>query len=146
MRYTAEELAAARAELEKRIRLRGAPAWRPEPGETLYGELLAVETRTISDGQGRGGKKPCECLLVANLETGEVLACYAMHTLLAEQVREQDPRPGDLLMIRYGGKVTGKAAGPDGTPATYHDWQLAVVPTGEQGLPAGEDADPFAEQ
>jgi hypothetical protein len=90
-----------------------APAWRPNPGESLIGEVVEI-------GERIGEYAPYPIVTV-NPEDGEALAFHAFHSVAAAQLAEKRVKIGDHIGILYKGKVEGQ--GPHGS---YHSYRVIV--------------------
>lgn len=98
---------------------RGAEKWDPEAGDMLQG----IVTKTgWYDG---GSYAPSLWILVKDIADGETKRVYAS-TVLANQLREEMPRMGSGVAIRYEGRKPTQ----DGS-RKYHAWTLALVPDKE---------------
>ncbi len=94
----------------------GAEKWAPEAGDMLQG----IVTKTgWYDG---GSYAPSLWILVKDISDGETKRVYAS-TVLANQLREEMPRMGSGVAIRYEGRKPTQ----DGS-RKYHAWTLALVP------------------
>jgi len=101
---------------EKNEEAQGAEKWSPEAGEMLQG----IITKTgWYDG---GAYDPSLWILVKNIADGETVRLYAT-TVLLNQLREEMPKMGSGIAIRYEGRKPTQ----DGS-RKYHSWTLALVP------------------
>lgn len=89
-----------------------APAWRPDHGDKLAGEVVA-----LSERDGGYGSYP---IVTLRRDDGEELAVHAMHQVLSSQLAELRPKVGDRIAIAYRGKVAPKS----GTGAPYHSYRV----------------------
>ena len=97
----------------------GAEKWAPEEGDMLQG----IITKTgWYDG---GSYAPSLWILVKDIADGETKRVYAS-TVLANQLREEMPKMGSGVAIRYEGRKPTQ----DGS-RKYHAWTLALVPDKE---------------
>ena len=104
------------AKQEKNEEAQGAEKWTPETGDLLQG----IITKTgWYDG---GSYAPSLWILVKDIADGETRRVYAS-TVLANQLREEMPRMGSGVAIRYEGRKPTQ----DGS-RKYHAWTLALVP------------------
>ena len=85
---------------EDRARIETATAWRPTPGETVTGTVVAIRAR-----ETEYGKHP---VLVLDTGAENYTAVHAFHGVLKNKLFEIKPTPGDVLTIGYQGKVEGK--------------------------------------
>lgn len=84
-----------------------ADAWEPEEGDTLVGTLVRRSTRNGDYGayeiltiEANGDRSTVGG---ESVEDETPLAVHAYHTVLAQEVEEQDPTPGNLVAIRFNG-------------------------------------------
>lgn len=89
-----------------------APGWRPEPGDQIVGEIIAVDTI-----DGRNGRYQC---ITLRTEDGD-LAVHAFHKVLAAELDRLRPKVGDTLGVAYYGKE-------ERGERSYHKWRAAVEP------------------
>jgi hypothetical protein len=108
--------------IEDRLNADFAEAWKPEPGDTLIGEIVEI-------GERDGGYGPYPIVTIRQDDTS-VLAVHAFHTVLASQLAEQHPAIGDRIGIRYKGRVTS-----EGARGGYHSYRVTV------DRPAGGNVD-----
>ena len=102
--------------MEKNEEVQGAEKWAPEAGEMLQG----IITKT---GWFDGGPyEPSLWILVKDIADGETKRVYAS-TVLLGQLREEMPKMGSGIAIRYEGRKPTQ----DGS-RKYHSWTLALVP------------------
>lgn len=72
-------------------------AWKPAPGEALAGEILAIRTFTNSFGT-------TPMLDIKTEADGQVISVFCK-TVIANEIKRQNAQVGDLIGIRYDGKV-----------------------------------------
>jgi hypothetical protein len=101
------------------IRIRGALAWRPSPGDMLDGKVVKLLAR-----ESEFGVYP-----VVVMDTGDAtyVAVHAFHTILRDGLRELKAAPGDDLVIMYQGKLesknsAGKNAAGEEVKRAYHSY------------------------
>ena len=100
---------------EKNEEVQGAEKWAPEAGEMLQG----IITKT---GWFDGGPyDPSLWILVKDIADGETKRVYAS-TVLLGQLREEMPKMGSGVAIRYEGRKPTQ----DGS-RKYHSWTFALV-------------------
>ena len=100
---------------EKNEEAQGAEKWAPEAGEMLQG----IITKT---GWFDGGPyEPSLWILVKDIADGETKRVYAS-TVLLGQLREEMPKMGSGVAIRYEGRKPTQ----DGS-RKYHSWTFALV-------------------
>jgi hypothetical protein len=92
--------------LSKQLDEEFAPAWRPEPGDKLIGEVTAVSER-----MGIHGLYP---IVTIRRDNGEQLAAHAFHSKLRYRLADIQVKVGDRIGIKYLGK-----AKRDGTASGY---------------------------
>jgi hypothetical protein len=90
-----------------------APAWKPEPGDKIVGEITGFDDRDGGHGIYR----------IANvrLDDGTTVALHAFRKVLADELEEQNARVGDRLGVKYLGPIT-KAGGV----GSYHGYKVFV--------------------
>jgi hypothetical protein len=76
------------------------PCWRPKEGETLVGRILRY-----SQGQTMYG--PCHTVIL-HKDDGSRVSVWLSSTVLLSQFREQKPKVGERVGIRYLGKHPDK--------------------------------------
>jgi len=62
-----------------------APAWRPDPGTTMAGEVQGFRMGGLPANAGGYGIYP---IVIYKLDDGNVVSVHAFHTLLQDQLRE----------------------------------------------------------
>lgn len=80
-------------------------SWRPEPGDEVLGLLKALTRRTTEHSENY------PVLTIAPLDGSTWIDVHAFHTVLWDEVEKQDPRVGDLVGVRYIGRVAGGKGG-----------------------------------
>jgi hypothetical protein len=68
-------------------------AWKPNPGDTLVGELVGVDLRATE-------YDPEVPVLTLRTETEGLMEVWAFHTVLRGELRKVEPQPGEWLAIR----------------------------------------------
>lgn len=108
-----------------------APAWRPEAGEQLDGEIVGLDTRMADSGR--------YAIVTVRTAEGE-RAVHAFHSVLRRQLAELRPRRGERLVVGYHGRRAGAdrdyhaytVTMPDRPPTDTLDWDaLSDEPTAE---------------
>lgn len=101
------------------IKIRGALAWRPSPGDMLDGKVVKLLAR-----ESEFGVYP-----VVVMDTGQptYTAVHAFHTILKDGLRELKTAPGDELVIMYQGKLesknsAGKNQAGEEVKRSYHSY------------------------
>lgn len=76
-----------------------APAWRPQRGDVLIGEVVAIDER-------RGfAERLYPIVTVLENETGKEVAFHAFHTVAKDEILRLEPKVGDTIGIAYLGLV-----------------------------------------
>jgi hypothetical protein len=126
------------------------PTWRPEPGETLEGVVVALNVTTSKfDGVTR------YAVVTVLPESAHPLAVHALDEDLALELWKVRPQVGDRITVRYVGLLEPRLKG-----SPYRGYRLAIVAsagfdwenfdesTSTGGSPAatagGDDGWPFA--
>ncbi len=94
--------------LEDRLSVEHAEAWKPAPGETVIGELIAVAWNDAG-----WGEYPI-CTL--RRDDGSAVAVHAFRQVLQRELAEQRPRLGERIGIRHLGRAD----------SGYYRYRLAV--------------------
>lgn len=90
-----------------------APAWRPDPGDKLIGEVVELSQR-----EGAYGTYP---IVTVRQDSGEELALHAFHTVAQNELAKARPQIGERIAIKY----AGQRLGGDGK-SKYHAYKVAV--------------------
>lgn len=116
-----------------RVQQATAPAWRPEPGETLAFEVLKLKMGPDS------GYGPYPIFVVKELESGDIVAIHAFHTMLRERFREMGVKPGFKGVVTYlGERVKNSAKDDDDRPDDrYHMYYAEDLVTAMQADQSG---------
>lgn len=113
--------------------LNTAPAWRPEPGDTIVGEVTGLRM-----GNDTGyGTYP---IVVMKREDGTTASVHAFHTLLREQLKDMGCNIGMRIAISYDGeRITNETKDlPTEKQTTYHLYfaaDLAKLGTADGATP-----------
>ncbi len=76
-----------------------APAWRPQRGDVLIGEVVALDER-------RGfAERLYPIVTILDNETGHELAFHAFHTVAKNEIEKLAPKVGDTIGVAYLGLV-----------------------------------------
>jgi hypothetical protein len=128
--------------IEDKLDAEFAAAWRPDAGDKLAGEVVAIGER-----QGQYDPYP---IVTLRRDDGEEFAIHAFHTVLGAQLAALRPKLGDRIAVKYIGKTQNKAgtgeyhgyrAVKDGADGGV-DWsKYGVEPDGGSDLPS-TDAQP----
>ena len=86
--------------LEDDLNREFAPAWRPDPGDAVIGEVAEISSR-----EGGYGAYPIITLTVAD---GTRLAVHAFHSVLLSELKKIKPQVGHRIGIKYVGRPQGK--------------------------------------
>lgn len=106
------------------IRIRGAVAWRPDPGAEIEGTVFVIVPR-----ESDYGRYPVVVLEDLTAPTGPLLAVHGFHSLLEDQLRTLAVKPGDEIRIRYVGKQESKTDDGRGGKRSYHNY-IVIPATG----------------
>jgi hypothetical protein len=130
-----EGLAARASALAEQLDGPQPVSWRPDvPTEAhppvLVGTLLRVE-------QGHTSWGPKRIAVIRDL-AGEVWSVWLLHKVLVDEFARQAPRIGELLAVKYLGKVIPERGSP------YEKYRLAIDRDGNevQWQPAAEQQQP----
>jgi hypothetical protein len=107
--------------LDQRLDADFAPAWVPEVGDKLVGEVVA-----LSERRGNFGVYP---IVTVRRDDGEELAVHAYHSVLADRLAKAGPKRGERIGIKYEGEVDGAG------DRRYHRYKVVV------DRPDGDDID-----
>lgn len=88
-----------------------ASSWKPERGNILTGEVVALGER-----QNDFGAYP---IITVKQADGQELAFHAFHSVARKRLAEQRPVVGSQIAVRYEGLVTGGAR-------DYNDYRIVV--------------------
>ena len=69
------------------------PFWEPEPGDTLVGELVGVDTRSTA-------YDAAVPVLTVRTEGGGLVEVWALHKVLKGELLKHEPQPGEWLAVR----------------------------------------------
>ena len=84
--------------LEKALDTDYAPAWRPEAGDKLVGEIVGLSERPGYD------ETPYPIVTVRQ-DDGTELALHAFHTVIANELAKQRPVVGERIGVKYLGRT-----------------------------------------
>lgn len=73
--------------------------WKPEPGDILLGRVVDLD-----EAGNRNGVYP---VVIVQCEDGRRFAWHAAPTVAQYELSHAGPQVGDLLAVRYEGKVSG---------------------------------------
>jgi hypothetical protein len=120
---TPAKATSAKTEMEAfllRKALNNAPAWMPEKGDILVGEVVGLRM-----GNDNGyGTYP---VVIYKQDDGEFIALHAFHTLIREQLREAKTVIGKRQMIAYDGKKRKNNATQEEIDKGLADYHLTYV-------------------
>lgn len=92
-------------------------AWRPQPGDKLIGEVVALDVRDGYSG------KPYPVVVVLDDDAGKELAFHAFHDVPRRELAAQRPQVGERIGVLYRGKPAGQS---------YEGYRLIVDRAGGQ--------------
>ncbi len=103
-----------RDKLLERLEARSSlqPEWKPETGEELFGEI-------VRGGMAKNQYGPYAYIVVRAEEDEKIV--YARRAVLVNELRKQDLRIGDHILIAYDGKHPDKG---------YHLYRVEVLGSG----------------
>ena len=101
-----------------------AEAWKPNPGDTLIGVVVDIDSRTTEYGTYP--------IVTIRDDDGAEFAVHAFHTVLRNEFAKRPPRLGERLGIKYLGKSD---RGYEGYRVA---WEKAAIPTGGRSRPTRE--------
>lgn len=119
MTTKAEKMAAELEAYFAAKELNTAPAWRPEPGQSLFGTVTGFRM-----GRDNGyGEYP---IVIVQTENGPV-SVHAFHTLMRDGFKSIRVRKGTRVAVTYDGvRVTNDTADkPEKEQTTYHSYFVA---------------------
>jgi hypothetical protein len=96
----------------------GPPLWDPQVGDKLVGTFLRYETRystKIGDD--------CPVAIIEEPRTRQLHTVWLTRNVLANEYKNQNPQPGDIIAHRYHGQKE-----PRGGGRPYHNYTVRVVP------------------
>lgn len=76
-------------------------AWRPDPGESILGEVVEISSRETEYGRYR-------IIVLKRDGDGARLAIHAFHQVLEQELARIQPQIGHRIGIKYLGKPEGK--------------------------------------
>lgn len=88
------------------------PAWKPQPGEYVIGEVVAIRDVDTDLGKSR-------VVELVNEDNGELVAVF-MTTMLQERFQDYGIVPGERIALKYHGRKQN-AKGRE-----YHHWTVLV--------------------
>jgi hypothetical protein len=100
--------------LTSRLEKDYAPAWRPQAGDALVGEVVDLSQNTGYDG----APYP---IIVVKQDDGQEFALHAFHVVARNELAKQHPQIGERIGIRY----TGDKATADGR-GRFHGYRIVV--------------------
>jgi hypothetical protein len=96
-----------------------APGWRPEPMDTVTGEVTAVDMAENQYG-------PYPVVTVKHDNSGELVAIHGFHTVLRNAFERIRPMPGARIAVRYLGEVTEDKSGRK-LSQSYYGYQVRAL-------------------
>jgi hypothetical protein len=85
-------------------------AWRPKPGEVLIGVIESYDIGHTPYG-------PVRTVIATEEKTGEKVSLWLSSTVLLEQFKRHQPKPGERFGLKYLGKDAEKG---------YHRYRLII--------------------
>lgn len=89
------------ASLDDRLDAGRAPAWRPQPGEKLVGEVVS-----LSEGTSSYDGRRYPIVTVRCEQTGADFSVHALHQVLVDELAIARPKVAERLGIKYEGEIT----------------------------------------
>lgn len=113
-----------------------APAWRPDPGDSLVGEIISLDERD-------GGYGPYPIIGIRRAD-GTEASFHALHNVAQTELAKLEPRIGETIGIRYRGLVSSANA-----RGSYHAYTVKMDRPSASGVNWGRygaepPADAFA--
>jgi phytoene dehydrogenase-like protein len=118
----------------KRMEQAKAPAWMPDPGTTIVGEVIGLHMR-----DGEHGLYPC---VTYRVEGGTVINVHAFHTLLRKNLADLKTDIGVKQIITYNGKRKKLHATEEEVKKgldAYHDYYVENYGEGSAVVGKSED-------
>lgn len=140
---TADNVSDIEAYFERK-NVRQAPAWMPEPGSSMKGEVIGLKM-----GESDYGPYPIIVYRVilstdTNLSAGSIVAVHAFHTIMRESLKEKKTAIGSVQWITYEGEretnesKKARKLDPKLEQKNYHLYD--VENEGEETVAEGVDA------
>jgi hypothetical protein len=137
-----DDFAARAAALEERASADPPTTWRPNGDEHPALIVGVMESREPGPDFGYGPHD----VVVLRTPTGARWSVFLMHQVLREEFDRKAPRPGDLVAVKYEGRVQG-GQGASG----FEKYRLEVDRAGDEPAatstplvdPADDDSIPF---
>jgi hypothetical protein len=104
-------------EYYKRMEIAKAPAWLPESGAVMMGEVIGLSMR-------ESGYGPYPCVTYRKLDDQAVVNVHAFHTMLRQRLAELKTDIGSRHVITYTGLREKSQPNPKGEKETYHDYYV----------------------
>jgi len=126
-----EPIPAANAEMDRFMFLKTiatAPAWMPEPGDTLLGVIVHREIMP-----GKDGFDPYPAMTY-RLDDGTYKKVHAIHTLLQNQYREKGTDIGRRQFLSYEGKRKKNNPTPDEVERKLDEYHLTFLANADEEL------------
>jgi hypothetical protein len=101
----------------ERMRIAKAPAWMPEPGDVLIGEVIGLSMR-----DGEYGLYPC--VTYQRLDGDGVVNLHAFHTIIRERLAELKTNLTSRHIITYNGTREKTKPNAKGEIESYHDYYI----------------------
>jgi hypothetical protein len=133
-----DDFARRAAALEERVSAPHPTSWQPKNPEHPQLIVGVMESREPGPDFGYG---PHDVVVLCT-PTGERWGVFLMHTVLRDEFDRLQPQPGDLIAVRYEGRVAG-GQGANG----YEKFRLVVDRAAATSTPLveapGDDSIPF---
>jgi|SRR5215216_4744144 len=109
----------ALADIDRRLAIENAPAWRPEPGDRFSGTVVKIHIFEHEEY----GKSP---VITYEVDDGVFLKVYAIHQTLATRYYELKPSIGDVNTVAYFGAIASNSRKDPktGEPIEYHKYSV----------------------
>lgn len=113
----------------RRMEIAKAPAWMPEPGQILMGEVIGLSLR-----EGDYGPYPVVTYRkIDSAESPAVVNLHAFHGMIRERLAELETDIGSVHIVTYLGKRAKTKTNVKGEIEEYHDYYVedmnTAVPT-----------------
>jgi hypothetical protein len=106
-----------------RMEIAKAPAWMPNKGDVLVGEVIGLQMRGTTEEMGGYGLYPC--ITYRQLDpsaTPQIVNLHAFHGMIRERLAELKTDLGSRQIVTYLGPRKKTTANPKGEFEEYHDY------------------------
>lgn len=76
-------------------------AWRPEPGDSLIGRVVEIDSRTTEYG--------AYPMVTVQIDDGTEVCFHAFHSVAKSELARRRPGVGDKIGVKFLGKPAGKS-------------------------------------